>query len=90
MVKTVVGATSEDLVWVHGPTICTPTDVKSKEAPLAVISMIADAQLKARITEGFCCPSGFLAALSLLGSDRGGAQLRGMLYLVPGNCTELV
>lgn len=27
---------------------------------------------------------------TLLGSDRGGTQLRDMLYLVPGNCTELV
>lgn len=54
MVKTVVGATSEDLVWVHGPTICTPTDVKSKEATFAVISMIADAQLRRRDVEDFC------------------------------------
>jgi hypothetical protein len=29
---------------------------KIKEDPFGVISMIADAQLKARITEGFCCP----------------------------------
>ena len=56
MVKTVVGATSEDLVWVHGPTICTPTDVKSKEATFAVISMTADAQLRRRDVEASVMP----------------------------------